>query len=49
MLWTLVIILLVLWAVGLASSYTVGGFLHLLLLVALIVAAVQLLSGRRTV
>ena len=49
MLWTLVIILLVLWAVGLASSYTVGGFLHLLLLVALVVAAIQLLSGRRTV
>ena len=49
MLWTLVVILLVLWAVGLASSYTVGGFLHLLLLVALVVAAIQLLSGRRTV
>lgn len=49
MLWTLVVVLLVLWAVGLASSYTVGGFLHLLLLVALVVAAVQLLSGRRTV
>jgi hypothetical protein len=49
MLWTLVAVLLILWAVGLASSYTVGGFLHLLLLVALVVAAVQLLSGRRTV
>lgn len=49
MLWTLVAVLLVLWAVGLASSYTVGGFLHILLLVALVVAVVQLLSGRRTV
>jgi hypothetical protein len=49
MLWTLVAVLLVLWAVGLASAYTVGGFLHVLLLVALVVAAVQLLSGRRAV
>ncbi|HXK19252.1 MAG TPA: lmo0937 family membrane protein [Polyangiaceae bacterium] len=49
MLWTLVVILLVLWAVGLASSYTLGGLLHLLLLVALVVAVIQLLSGRRVV
>jgi hypothetical protein len=49
MLWTLVVVLLVLWAVGLASSYTVGGLLHILLLAAIVVAAFQLLSGRRTV
>lgn len=49
MLWTIVAILLILWAVGLASSYTMGGLLHLLLLVALVVAVVNLLSGRRTV
>lgn len=49
MLWTLVAILLILWAVGLATSYTMGGLLHLLLLVALIVAVVNLVSGRRTV
>lgn len=49
MLWYLVVALLVLWALGLASSYTLGGMLHLILLVALVVAVVQLLSGRRTV
>ena len=49
MLWYLVVALLVLWALGLATSYTVGGFLHLLLLVALVVAVMQLISGRRTV
>jgi Family of unknown function (DUF5670) len=49
MLWYLVVALLVLWALGLASSYTLGGLLHLILLVALVVAVVQLLSGRRTV
>jgi hypothetical protein len=49
MLWTLVLVLLVLWALGLATSYTMGGLLHLLLLVALVVAVVQLVSGRRVV
>lgn len=49
MLWYLVVALLVLWALGLASSYTLGGLLHLVLLVALVVAVVQLVSGRRTV
>jgi hypothetical protein len=49
MLWYLVVALLVLWALGLATSYTVGGLLHLLLLVALVVAVLQLVSGRRTV
>ena len=49
MLWTLVLVLLVLWALGLATSYTLGGLLHLLLLVALVVAVVQLVQGRRVV
>ena len=49
MLWTLVAVLLVLWVLGLATSYTLGGLLHVLLLVALVVAVMQLLSGRRTV
>jgi hypothetical protein len=49
MLWTLVVVLLVLWALGLATSYTVGGFLHILLVAALVLIAVQFLSGRRTV
>ena len=49
MLWTLAIILLVLWAVGMLTSYTVGGVLHLLLVVAVVVVVFQLISGRRTV
>ena len=49
MLWTLIMVLLVLWAVGLASAYTMGGLIHLLLVVAVIVLIFQLLSGRRTV
>jgi len=49
MLYTLVVVLLVLWAVGLATSYTLGGVLHLLLVAALVLLAVQLVTGRRTV
>jgi hypothetical protein len=49
MLWTLIVVLLVLWAVGLASAYTMGGLIHLLLLVALVMFVVQLLQGRRAV
>ena len=47
MLWTIAVILLVLWALGLVSSYTMGGFLHALLVIAIGVALVQLISGRR--
>lgn len=47
MLWTLAMILLVLWAVGLVSSYTMGGFIHLLLVVAIVVVLVQVIQGRR--
>ena len=49
MLYTLIVVLLVLWAVGLATSYTAGGLLHLLLLVALVLFVVQLVTGRRAV
>ncbi len=49
MLWTIFIILLVLWLVGLVSSYTMGGFIHLLLVLALIVLVINLVTGRRTV
>jgi hypothetical protein len=49
MLYTLVVVLLVLWALGLATSYTLGGILHLLLVVAVVLLAVQLITGRRTV
>jgi hypothetical protein len=47
MLWTIFIILLILWALGLVTSYTMGGFIHVLLVVALVVVVLQLFSGRR--
>jgi hypothetical protein len=49
MLWTIGVILLVLWALGLVSGYTMGGVIHLLLVIALIVVAVQFIQGRRRV
>ncbi len=49
MLFTIAIILFVLWALGLVGGYALGGFIHLLLVVALIVVALQFLSGRRSV
>ena len=48
MLWTIFVILLVLWLLGLVSSYTLGGYIHILLIVALIVLVFNLLSGRNT-
>jgi hypothetical protein len=48
MLWTIFVILLVLWFLGLVSSYTLGGFIHILLVVALVVLVINLLSGRRS-
>lgn len=47
MLWTIFMILLVLWALGLATSYTAGGLIHVLLVIAVIVVIVQLLQGRK--
>ncbi|MGC2182786.1 MAG: lmo0937 family membrane protein [Terriglobales bacterium] len=47
MLWTIFVILLVLWLLGLVSSYTLGGFIHILLVVAVVVLLIQLFSGRR--
>jgi len=47
MLWTLVIILLVLWALGLVSAYTLGGFIHVLLVIAVIVVLIRLIQGRK--
>lgn len=49
MLWTLAAILLVLWMLGMASSYTAGGLLHVLLIVALIAVIFRVLQGRRVV
>lgn len=46
MLWTIAIILLVLWALGLVSSYTLGGFIHLLLVIAIIVVLIRVIQGR---
>ena len=49
MLWTLFVVLLVLWAVGMVSSYTLGGFIHLLLLIAVAVVLIRIIQGRRPV
>jgi len=49
MLWTLALILLVLWVLGLVSSYTLGGFIHILLVVAVVVVLIRLIQGRRPV
>ena len=49
MLWTIFVILLVLWLLGVVSSYTIGGFIHLLLVLALVVLLINVIGGRRTV
>jgi hypothetical protein len=49
MLWTIFVILLVLWLLGVVSSYTLGGFIHILLVLAVVALVFQLLSGRRPV
>jgi len=49
MLWMIFVILLVLWLLGLVSSYTLGGFIHILLVLAIVVLVLNLLSGRRAV
>lgn len=49
MLWTIFVILLVLWLLGVVSGYAIGGFIHLLLVLALVVLLINIISGRRTV
>ena len=49
MLWTIFLILLVLWLLGLLTSYTLGGFIHILLLLSVIVLVIRLVQGRRLV
>lgn len=49
MLWTLFVVLLVLWALGMATSYTAGGLIHILLVVGLVVLVIRLIQGRRVV
>ena len=47
MLWTILVILLVLWLLGLVSSYTLGGFIHILLVLAIVILIINLIQGRR--
>ena len=47
MLWTIAVILTVLWLLGLVSNYTMGGFIHILLVVAIVVVLVRIIQGRR--
>jgi len=49
MLWTIFVVLLVLWLLGVVSSYTMGGFIHLLLVIALAVVLIRVISGRAPV
>jgi hypothetical protein len=49
MLWTIAVILFILWALGLASAYTVGGFIHILLVLAIIVVLIRVIQGRRVI
>ena len=47
MLWTIFVILLILWLLGMVSSYTIGGFIHVLLIAAIIIFLVRIIQGRR--
>jgi hypothetical protein len=47
MLWSIAVVLIVLWALGLVTSYTMGGFIHILLVVAVVVILVRIIQGRR--
>ncbi|MBU2623524.1 MAG: lmo0937 family membrane protein [Proteobacteria bacterium] len=47
MLWTIAVILIILWLLGLVSSYTIGGFIHILLVIAVIMVLVNIIQGRR--
>ena len=49
MLWTIAVILLILWFLGFVTSYTMGGFIHILLVVAIVMILVRVISGRRAV
>jgi hypothetical protein len=47
MLWTIAVILIILWALGLVSSYTMGGFIHILLVIAIVVVLIRVIQGRK--
>jgi Family of unknown function (DUF5670) len=48
MLWTIAVILVVLWLLGLVTSYTLGGFIHVLLVIAIVVVLINVIQGRRS-
>ena len=47
MLWTILVILFIMWLLGMVTSYTLGGFIHILLVLALVAVVIQLITGRR--
>ena len=49
MLWTIAVVLIVLWALGLVSSYTMGGFIHILLVLAIVVVLIRIIQGRKVI
>jgi len=49
MLWTIAVILIILWALGLVTGYTIGNFIHVLLVIAIIIVLVRVIQGRRPV
>jgi hypothetical protein len=49
MLWTIAVILIVLWALGLVTSYTIGGFIHILLVLAIVMVLIRLIQGRNPI
>ena len=49
MLYTIAVVLLILWLLGLVSSYTIGGFIHVLLVIAIVVVLLRLIGGRRPI
>jgi hypothetical protein len=49
MLWTLFVILLILWGLGLVTSYTMGGFIHILLVIAIVVVLIRVIQGRKPI
>jgi hypothetical protein len=49
MLWTIFVVLLVLWGLGLVTSYTMGGFIHILLVLAIVAILIQVIQGRRSI
>ena len=49
MLWTIAVVLVVLWGLGMVTSYTIGGFIHILIVLAIVSVAIRLIQGRRAV